>query len=433
MRLLADLRPLRVRPYGRLWGSTVVTAVGSQLTAVAVPLQIYDITGSSTWVGLAGAAGLGPLVISGLWGGAVADVVDRRRMLLVTNVGIALTSTALAVHAILGLQWVAALLGLVAVQQGLFGANTVVRSAVIPRLVPTELRPAANTLQSSVVYLGGIVGPLLAGVLLPVTGIGLLYLIDAIALTASLWAVWRLPALPPLHHAGARRAGRREITAGLRYLAGQPILLVTYLADLIAMLFANPVALFPQIAHETFGDPPGGGMTIGVLYSALSIGALGAVALSGTFTGLRRHGTVLTAAVCGWGLAIAAFGFSRILVLAAVFLAAAGAAEIVLSVFRRTVLQDAVPDRMRGRMQGVDVIVAAGGPRLAYLGHGLAGAAVGATWAVSGGALLTVAAMLATVLAFPAFWRYQAPTQADHRTDDPAAVVQEAAVGTYDG
>lgn len=414
---MVDVRPLRVRPYGRLWGSTVVTAVGSALTAVAVPLQIYEITGSSTYVGLAGLAALGPLVICGLWGGAVADVVDRHRMMLVTNIGIALTSTVLWVQTVVGLRSVAVLLGLVAVQQGLFGANTSVRGAVVPRLVPTELLPAANTLQSSVVYFGGIVGPLLAGALLPVIGIGTLYLIDATALCATLWAVWKLPPLPPLHE-GTRRAGLREIAAGLGYLTKRRILLVTYLADLIAMLFANPVALFPQVAHETFDDPSGGGFAIGVLYAAIPAGALGAAVLSGTFTGIRRHGAVVAAAVCTWGLAITAFGFSRSLILAALFLVLAGAAVIILSVFRRTVLQEAVTDEMRGRMQGIDVIVAAGGPQLGALAHGTAGAALGTTWAISGGGILTVAAMLATVLAFPAFWRYRPPARPDHRVDE---------------
>ncbi|MGF7238993.1 MAG: MFS transporter [Frankia sp.] len=407
MPLIADLRPLAVRPYGRLWGSTVVMAVGSALTAVAVPLQIYDITRSSTYVGLAGLAGLGPLVISGLWGGAVADVVDRRRMMLVTNSGIALTSTMLWIQAALGLHSVTALLGLVAVQQGLFGANTSVRGAVVPRLIPADLLAAANTLQSSVLYVGGIIGPLLAGALLPTIGLGTLYLIDAMALSATLWAVWNLPPLPPLHE-GARRAGLRQIGAGLGYLTQHRILLVTYLADLIAMLFGNPVALFPQMAHETFGDPTGGGFAIGVLYAAVSVGALGAALLSGTFTGIRRHGAAVTVAVCIWGLAITAFGFSRNLVLAALFLVLAGAALIILSVFRKTVLQEAVTDDLRGRMQGVDVIVAAGGPQLAYAAHGAAGAALGTTWAISGGGILTVAAMLATVLAVPAYWRYRA-------------------------
>ncbi|MCM3887332.1 MFS transporter [Frankia sp. R82] len=167
--------------------------MGAQLTAVAVPLQIYEITRSSAWVGLTGLVGLGPLVLGGLWGGAVADIVDRRRMLLVTNSGIALTATTLGAHALLGGRSVVPLLGLVAVMQGLFGANMAVRGAVVARLVAPGLRPAANTLQSSVLYLGGISGSLLAGVLLPMLGTGWLYLLDTATLSAALWAVWALP------------------------------------------------------------------------------------------------------------------------------------------------------------------------------------------------------------------------------------------------
>nr|WP_131786171.1 MFS transporter [Protofrankia symbiont of Coriaria ruscifolia] len=411
---MVDIRPLRVRPYGRLWGSTVVTAVGSGLTAVAVPLQIYDITRSSVYVGLAGLAGLGPLVISGLWAGAIADVVDRRRMMLVTNLGITATSITLWVQAVLGLRSVAVLLAVVAVQAGLFGANTAVRGAVVPRLVPAELLTAANTLQSSVLWLGWITAPLLAGALLPMLGIGVLYLLDAAALGTTLWAVRKLPPLPPVHE-GARRAGLREITVGVGYLTRHRILLVAYLADLIAMLFGNPTALLPQVAHETFGDPPDGGFAIGVLYAAAPAGALCATLLSGTFTGVRRHGVMVTVAVCAWGLAITAFGFSRSLLLAGFFHMLAGAALIILSVFRKTILQEAVTDEMRGRMQGIDVVAAAGGPQLASLAHGAAGAALGTTWAVSGGGILTVAVMLATVLAFPGFWRYRAFTHPVHR------------------
>lgn len=406
MRVMVDVRPLRVRAYGRLWGSTVVTAVGSSLTAVAVPLQIYDITRSSTYVGLAGLAGVGPLVVAGLWGGAVADVVDRRRMMLVTNSGIALTSAVLWVQAVLGLRSVGVLLVVVAVQQGLFGANASVRGAVVPRLVPADLLPAANMLQSSILPFGGIVGPLIAGALLPVVGVGPLYLVDALALSVTLWAVWMLPPLPPLHE-GVRRAGLREIGAGLGHLVRRRILLVTYVADLIAMLFGNPASLFPQVAHETFGDPPGGGFAIGVLYAAIPAGALGAVVLSGALAGVRRHGVVITVAVCVWGVAITAFGFSRGLATAASFLVLAGAAVIVLSAFRRTVVQEAVADELRGRMQGVDVIVASGGPQLGFVAHGVAGAAFGTTWAIGGGGVLTVVTMLATAVAFPSFWRYR--------------------------
>ena len=433
-RVTADLRPLRTAPFRRLWASTAVTAIASQLTAVAVPVQVYDITGSSAYVGYASLAGLAPMVAAALWGGAIADAVDRRRMLLVTSTGIALTSALLWAQAAAGLESVAVLLVLIAVQQALFGANSAVSGAVTPRLISSDLLPAANSLQSTVVWFGGIAGPLLAGVLIPLTGIGTLYLADAIALCLTVWAVWRLPSLPPLpSQDGARGkpAGAsmvRRIGAGLVYLTRRRILLVAYLADFAALFLGMPAALFPQIAQETFGDPPGGGFAIGVLYAAMSVGALAVGLFSGLLTRARRHGMMVVAAVCAWGLAIAAFGLVRNLWTAAFLLALSGSALMVLGMFRKTILQAAATDGMRGRLQGVDTVVAAGGPRLAGLAHGTAGAAFGTAWAVSGGGILVVVTMLAVALAFPSFCRYRGPEAAtdaaapapERPTRDPA-------------
>ncbi|MCM2576249.1 MFS transporter [Streptomyces sp. MTZ3.1] len=438
-RVTADLRPLQTAPFRRLWASTTVTAVASQLTAVAVPVQVYDLTGSSAYVGYASLAGLVPMVAAALWGGAVADAVDRRRMLLVTSSGIALTSALLWAQAAAGLESVAVLLVLIAVQQALFGANSAVSGAVTPRLITADLLPAANALQSSVMWFGGIAGPLLAGALIPLTGLGTLYLVDAIALCLTVWAVWRLPPLPPAPSQdgvpgtpGGASVVRR-IGAGLVHLTRHRILLAAYLADFIALFLGMPAALFPQIAHETFGDPPGGGFAIGVLYAAMSVGALAVGLCSGLLTRTRRHGAMVVAAVCAWGLAIAAFGLAERLWTAAFFLALSGSALMVLGMFRKTILQTAAVDGMRGRLQGVDTVVAAGGPRLAGLVHGTAGAAVGATWAVTGGGILVVVTMLAVALTFPSFRRYRGPEASEDAataiapaSDSPARVPPRA-------
>lgn len=423
-RVTADLRPLRTAPFRRLWTSRAVTAVASQLTAIAVPVQVYDITGSSAYVGWAALAGLLPMVVAALWGGAVADAVDRRRMLLVTSTGIALTSALLWAQAAAGLESVAVLLVLIAVQQALFGANSAASGAVTPRLIAADLLPAANALQSTVMYFGGISGPLLAGALIPLTGLGTLYLIDAIALCLTVWAVVRLPALPP--RGEVRGAVVRRIGEAFRHVTRHQVLLVAYLADFTALFFGMPVALFPQVAHEVFGAPAGGGFAIGVLYAALSAGALAAGLLSGLFTRARRHGVMVASAVCAWGLAIAAFGLARSLWPAALLLAASGAALMVLSVFRKTILQTAATDELRGRMQGFDTVVAAGGPRLAGFAHGTAGAAFGTTWAISGGGILAVVVMLAAVAAFPAFRRYRGAEPASGAgTERPAPADDE--------
>lgn len=194
--LLVDVRPLRAGAFRRLWAAGIVTALGAQLTAVVVPLQIYEFSGSSAYVGLAGLVGLAPMAAAALWGGALADVRDRRRVLLTTTIGIGVTSSLLWAQAWANLRSVAVLLLLVAVQQALFGANSTVSRAVTPRLVRPELLTAANALQSTVLLSAGIAGPLLAGGLLPVVGSRTLYLADAVAVCATVWAVWRLPALP---------------------------------------------------------------------------------------------------------------------------------------------------------------------------------------------------------------------------------------------
>lgn len=224
-RFAIDTRPLRHPAYRRLWTSNVVTSVGSQLTAVSVPKQIYDVTGSSTWIGIASFAALAPLVVFGLWGGAVADAVDRRRLLLTTNTGIAATSIAFWAQAAAGLHSVWPLIVLLAAQQGLFGVNSAARGSAIPRLVAAEEVPAANSLGATVMLAGALFGPMLAGALIPIVGLPTLYLIDATGLTATLWAVYRLPALPPLKTEGyipfptpaARRRPRRAAPAGPRW------------------------------------------------------------------------------------------------------------------------------------------------------------------------------------------------------------------------
>ncbi|MCI3273789.1 MFS transporter [Streptomyces cylindrosporus] len=401
-----DTRPLRIPAYRRLWSSTIVTAVGSQLTAVAVPKQIYDITGSSAWVGAASLAGLLPLIVFALWGGAVADSMDRRKLLLITNSGIAVTSLLFWLQAVTGLESVAALMVLLAMQQAFWGLNAPARNASIARLVPEGQLPAANALGSTVMQTGQVVGPLLAGALIPVIGLPELYLIDALALCVTVWAVYKLPPLPPLAGAATRRAGVREIAEGFRYISMHKVLLLSFLADIIAMVFGMPRALFPQLAAETYGSY-GEGLALGLLFAAIPIGAVLGGLFSGTFSRARRHGPMVIGAVVAWGLAITGFGLSGNLWIAAAFLAAAGVADMVSMVFRGAILLSAATDEMRGRMQGVFTVVVAGGPRLADVLHGTAGSAFGPRAAVAGGGLLVVAVMLGLALAVPALRRYR--------------------------
>ncbi|MEV7068154.1 MFS transporter [Streptomyces collinus] len=401
-----DTRPLRRPAYRRLWGSTIVTAVGSQLTAVAVPKQIYDITGSSAWVGAASLAGLVPLVVFALWGGAIADTMDRRKLLLITNSGIAVTSLLFWLQAFVGLESVGALMLLLAVQQAFWGLNAPARTASIARLVPEDELPAAGALGSTVMQTGQVAGPLLAGALIPVIGLPELYLIDAGALCVTVWAVYRLPSLPPLAGTAVRRAGVKEIAAGFRYISGHTVLLLSFLADIIAMVLGMPRALFPQLASQTYA-PYGEGLALGLLFAAIPIGAVLGGLFSGTFSRARRHGWMVIGAVVAWGVAITGFGLSRNLWVAVAFLALAGVADMVSMVFRGAILLSAATDEMRGRMQGVFTVVVAGGPRLADVLHGTAGSAFGPRTAVAGGGFLVVAVMLVLAAAVPALRRYR--------------------------
>ncbi|MBP5934743.1 MFS transporter [Streptomyces sp. LBUM 1476] len=401
-----DTRPLRRPAYRRLWSSTIVTAVGSQLTAVAVPKQVYDITGSSAWVGYASLAGLVPMVVFALWGGAVADAMDRRKLLLVTNSGIAVTSLLFWVQAFSGVGSVGVLMVLLAVQQAFFGLNSPARNASIARLVPAEELAAANALGSTVMQTGLVAGPLLAGALIPVVGLPELYLIDAVALCVTVWAVYRLPALPPLGGRGSRRAGVREIVEGFRYISRHKVLLLSFLADVIAMVFGMPRALFPQLAAETYASY-GEGLALGLLFAAIPIGAVLGGLFSGTFSRIRRHGVMVIGAVVVWGVAIALVGVSLNLWFSVAFLIVAGVADMVSMVFRGAILLSAATDEMRGRMQGVFTVVVAGGPRLADVLHGTAGAAFGPRVAVAGGGVLVVVVMLGIAAAVPALRRYR--------------------------
>lgn len=406
---LADTRPLQTPSYRRLWLAGVVTTIGAQLSVVAVPVQIYQLTDSTAYVGLTGLFGLVPLVLFGLWGGAIADAVDRRVLLLVTGGAIAASSLALWVTAASGTGNVWVILVLFALQSGLLAVNQPTRSAVIPRLLPADQLPAANALNMTVAQVGAIAGPLLAGILIPVVGLSTLYLFDAIFLLATLWATWRLPVMPP-EKGVARKAGIREIVDGFRYVALHKVLLVSFLVDVIAMGFGMPRVLFPEMSERTFGDPPGGGPALGLLYAAIPIGMVAAGLLSGWLQRVRRQGVAVAFAIGVWGLGIALFGLTGSLWLAVLALALAGAGDLVSSVYRSSMLQTVATDEMRGRMQGVFMVVVAGGPRLADLWHG--GAAVwagpGATATLGGIAVIVVAALV--VLRFPEFWRYRGPS-----------------------
>ncbi|GAB17731.1 putative major facilitator superfamily transporter [Gordonia effusa NBRC 100432] len=418
-RLLADTTPLRNDFFRRLWVANIVTVIGAQLTVVAVPSQIYQITESSAYVGLTGVFGLVPLIVFGLWGGALADAFDRRIILVVTTVGLIGCSALFWVQAVLGLNNVWILLVIFAVQQAFFAVNQPTRSAVLPRLLPAKELPAANSLNMTVMQAGAIAGPLVGGVLIPILGYSLLYFVDTISLLTTLWAVIRLPALRPLSSGavGARKTvGLRSVLDGFVYLGGHPVLLMSFVVDLIAMIFGMPRALFPQIAHESFGDNPEGGLAYALLFAAIPIGAVIGGVFSGWVSRVSRQGLAVIICIVLWGGSIAVAGgalfFAQgtalpILPIVVVALMIGGAADMASAAFRTSMLQAAASDDVRGRLQGVFIVVVAGGPRIADVGHGVAAAAVGTAVATAGGGIAVIIGTVIAALAVPAFVRYR--------------------------
>jgi MFS family permease len=403
-----DLRPLRIPAYRRMLTGQGTAFIGSMLTAVAVPVQVYDLTKSSLYVGLVGFAGLLPIVVFGLYGGAIADAVDRRVLNLISSLGVWAVTLALLVQTLLHVDSVALLLGLVFVQSGMFAVASSARGAVIPRIVPEELVASANTLNFTVGNAGQVLGPLIAGVLVTLdNGFAYAYGLDALLFTASLYAALRLPSIPP--DGGAERASMAMVGAGLRFIAARPVLVMSFLVDIAAMVLAMPRALFPAVADEKFGG------NVGPLFAAIAIGAVIAGASGGWIGRVHKQGRALVFAIIGWGAAVALSGLAGQLWLAVLLLAVAGAADLVSAVYRQTILQTYAPDEMRGRMQGVFVAVVAGGPRLGDVRAGVTASVTTPQFSwVFGGVACIVVVGIAGVLVKP-FWNYD--TRVDHVTD----------------
>ncbi|TRW82147.1 MFS transporter [Mycolicibacterium sp. 018/SC-01/001] len=416
-RLFADTTPLQTPDFRRLWSAGIVTVIGANLTIFAVPVQLYVLTQNSLYVGLAGLFALVPLVVFGLWGGAWADAMDRRVLLIITSCGLTVASVLLWLQAALALNNVWVVLSLLSVQQAFFAVNSPTRSAAIPRMLPLSQLPAANALNMTVMQFGAIAGPLLAGVLLHWVDLSTLYLIDALTCLAPVWATIRLAPMPPLLTGdGAPGYGLRSVLDGFRYLAGNRVVLMSFVVDLIAMIFGMPRALFPQMAHQSFGGPVEGGTTMALLAAAMSVGAVLGGVFSGWLPRIRRQGLAVVGAILAWGLAMVGFGVAAgaangaagvMLWIALACLAFGGAADMVSAAFRSTILQEAASDELRGRLQGVFTVVVAGGPRLADAAHGAAAAAVGTTVAAAGGGVLVVLGVVVAALAVPAFVRYR--------------------------
>ena len=397
-RLLIDVTPLRrSRDFRALISGQLVSVLGTQLTAVAVPYQVYQLTGSSLDVGLVSLAQLLPLIIGSLAGGSVVDAVDRRRLLLVVESLAAACSAGLAANADLSSAlW--PLYVLPALAAALSGFDSSARNAMVPNMVRRSEVSTANAMFQALFQFGAVAGPAAAGLLLAGPGIRFVYWLDVASFGASLLSVFLISPQPPGRR--ARRPGLRSIAEGFAFLRGRQAIQGAYLIDINAMVFGMPRALFPALASTVFG---GGAATVGFLYAAPGAGALVGALTTGWVGRIRRQGLAVIIAVIVWGLAIAGFGLVSWLPAALVLLAVAGWADVISAVFRNTIIQLAVPDALRGRLSGLQTAVVAGGPRVGDFEAGAVAAVFGDTTSVVSGGLACIAGALVLARLLPGF------------------------------
>ncbi len=416
-RLFIDLTPLRrSRDFRRLVTGELVSALGTQLTTVAVPYQVYQLTRSSLVVGLVSITQLAPLIAGSLLGGSVVDAMDRRRVLMLAQVLMAACSAGLAVNADLGPSlW--PLFVLPALAAGFSGLDSAGRNAIVPNMVRRSEVSTANAIFQVLFQLGLVAGPALAGLLLAGAGVRFVYWMDVASFGAALLAVFLISPQPA--GAAGHRPGLRSIREGLSFLRGRQAIQGAYLIDINAMVFGMPRALFPALATTLFG---GGATTLGFLYAAPGAGALVGALTTGWVGRIQRQGLAVIIAVIAWGAAITGFGLVSWLPAALVLLAAAGCADVISAVFRSTIIQLAVPDALRGRLAGLQIAVVTGGPRIGDLESGAVAAAFGDTVSVVSGGLACIAGALLLGRLLPGF-RHQ-------RTDTGQRGGMAAAEGT---
>ena len=399
--LAFDLTPLRIsRDFRLLYIGQAVSFFGSMVTYVAVPYQMFTLTHSTLAVGLLGAVELVPMLGMALVGGALADAHDRRRMVLVAESGMSACCLLLALNALKAHPSVYAVYALAAAMAGLGGLHRPALEAMTPRLLTRDLMTAAAALQGFRGTLGMIAGPALGGVLIASFGLGAAYGFDLASFLVSLLALSLVGDVPPPE--GAEPPSLAGIREGLRYALGRPLLVGTYVVDMNAMIFGMPLALFPAIAERY-----GGSRVVGYLYSATAVGALIATVTSRWTRRVRRHGLAVAVAASFWGAGIVCFGLADTLWWSLGWLAVAGAADMVSGLFRMTIWNQTIPDRLRGRLAGIEQVSYLSGPLLGHLEAGVVAALFSIrTSIVSGGALaIAGSALLAWWL--PEFVRYR--------------------------
>lgn len=399
--MLLDLRPLRRhRNFRLLFIGQMVSFLGSMVSYVAVPYQIYELTRSSVLVGLISIVQLVPVLAFGLWGGSVADALDRRRLLLVSEVVLSAGVLALAGNAALARPSVAAIFVIAFVMQAANAFHRPAMDALNQKLVPAEDLAAVSSLLSLRGSVGAVVGPAIGGWLLSRGGVPLAYGFDLLTFLVALVSVYFLRDLPPLE--GAPSPGVRGIIEGLRFAWARPVLIGTYAIDIVAMTFAFPLALYPAMAEGW-----GGKEAVGWLYAAMPAGALVVSLFSGWTSRVRRHGAAVVYAAALWGVFVIGFGLAPTLPWAFFALALAGGADGVSGIFRMTIWNQTIPNTLRGRLAGVEMISYLSGPLLGNARAGLIAEATSNSLSVVSGGIVCAFAVVVCASLLPTFWRYQ--------------------------
>ncbi|MBA3621508.1 MAG: MFS transporter [Euzebyales bacterium] len=408
--IVVDIQPLRSsRRYRWLYFGQLGAQLARQILIVAVPYQVFVLTGSSLWVGAVGIVQILPLIVCSIIGGTAADAFDRRRLLVLVELGMAATSVGFALNT--GedtLLW--PILALIAVNAGISGVEAPARNAVIPSVVSEDQLPAAFALQQTLVQTLQVAGPALAGLLMARLGIGAAYWLSAATAVTTAFAL--LPLGAQRAQGASGKITLHAIGDGWRYLRSVPLLQQVMLIDLNAMVFGMPRALFPVIGTVVLG---GDAATVGLLHAAPGAGALAGALTTGWVSAVKRQGRVVIYAVAGWGLGIAAFGLTRNLWVALGLLAFAGASDVISNVFRNTILQTAVPDGLRGRLTAFKVALSGGGPRLGDAESGAVAALTTPAISVVSGGLASVVGTALIAWRGRAIW--------EQTTEAPAAPV----------
>ncbi|WP_120493093.1 MFS transporter [Microbacterium phyllosphaerae] len=377
---LIDLSPLKASPaFARMWTGSVLAGIGGQLTIVTVMLHVFALTGSTFAVSMIAVAGLVPMILAGLYGGMLADAFDRRRVALIAATVTFASTALLAVLTWTGAETIWWLYILSIVNSAANSVGMATRTAIVPRLIPRDLLAAASALNGVAFGLTVMAGPALAGILVALTGYGWTYTIDVVLMLSMFLGLWTLPTLRP--EGEIVRPGLASLVDGWRFLKRASNIRTQYVMDIIAMTFGQPLVLFPALGTVLLG---GGAVTTGILTAAVAVGTFASSLFSGRVVQYRWHGRGIERAVEAYGASILAFGvvlligaFSdpatekipnvALIVAACIALALSGASDNVSSIYRNTMMQAAVPDTMRGRLQGVFIIVVAGGPRIGAL------------------------------------------------------------------